>query len=296
MGYRQVVISKCSKLRTQDNNLVVIKDNIETKIPLEDINFVLLEDNESIITSKLLSEFGNYAICFVTCNDKHEPSLISFPYNYHFKQLEVLDKQLMLDENSKEFIWQSIVKQKIKNQIETLSRTTSDEYTINIMTSYMNEVKPGDITNREGLSAKLYFKSLFGSDFIRFYDDAINSAINYGYTIIKSAIVRTLVVQGLNTYLGINHKSKTNNFNLAYDLIEPYRGIVDKYVYDNMSELTFPLSFETRKKLVNILNKTVICNNKKYTVEYSIELLVNSYIKTITTGEISLVFPNQYYV
>ena len=132
---------------------------------------------------------------------------------------------------------------------------------------------------------------MFGSDFIRFYDDAINAALNYGYTIIASAIIRNLAVYGLNTYLGIHHNSKINNFNLAYDFLEPYRSIVDKFVYDNKDDITLPLSFEFRKKLINLLNKEVMHQNKNYTLEYSIGLIIKSYIKSFSTGDIKLDLP-----
>ena len=95
--------------------------------------------------------------------------------------------------------------------------------------------------------------------------------------------------------MGIHHVSKINNFNLAYDLLEPYRSIVDKYVYDNRELITSPLSFEFRKKLINLLNTEVSHQNKKYTVEYSIGLLIKSYVKSITTGEINLDLPTIIY-
>lgn len=291
MGYRQVIIKKSDKLRTENNNLIVIKEDKENKIPLEDINFVILEDNQTVITGKLLSSFGEHGICFLACNDRYEPVSIMYPYNYHFKQLENIEYQLNLSNELKDEIWQSIVKEKLKNEVAVLCQTSKDEKTINILEEYIKEVKPGDITNREGLAAKLYFRSLFESNFIRFYNDTINGALNYCYQIIKSAITRTLSIYGLNTYLGVNHKSKVNNFNLVYDLIEPYRAIADKYVYNLIDENNSELSFELRRKLVNVLNYPVICENKKCSLEYSIELLIKSYIKTIATGKVNLSFP-----
>lgn len=291
MGYRQVVIKKSDKIRTENNNLVVIKEEKESKIPLEDINFVILEDNQTVITGKLLSSFGEHGICFITCNDKYEPVSIMYPYNYHFKQLENIEYQLNLKDELKEKIWQTIVIHKIENEISVLCQTSKDERTISILESYLKEVEPGDKTNREGLAAKLYFRSLFGSNFIRFYDDSINNALNYCYQIIKSSIIRTLSIYGLNTYLGVNHKSKVNNFNLAYDLIEPYRAIADKYVYALVKDDNPELSFELRRQLINILNYPVVCENKKCSLEYSIELLIKSYVKTIASGEVKLSFP-----
>lgn len=291
MGYRQVVIKKCEKLNLEDRQLVINKDNNTYKVPLEDINFVLIEDNRTVITSKILAAFGEEGICLIVCDDKFEPVSIMYPYNYHFKQLENIEKQLSLDDDSKKIIWQEIVKTKIENEIAVLCQTSKDERVIDILSKYVKEVTIGDETNREGLAAKIYFRSLFGSEFIRFYDDPINAALNYAYQIVKSSIIRTLSIYGLNSYLGINHKSKVNNFNLVYDLIEPFRAIVDLYVYKIKDNLTLPLSFDVRKDLVNILNISVTSNNKKCTLEYSIELLVISYIKALSTGEVSLTFP-----
>lgn len=291
MGYRQVVIRKCDKLRTKDNQLVIEKEKEIKKVPLEDVNYILLEDNTCTITGKLISELGNFGICLITCDDKHEPSTIMYPYNHHYKQLEILEQQLMMTEDLKEKLWQEIAKAKIKNQIITLERTTKEEKTIKKLYQYYDEVELYDKTNREGLAAKIYFRSLYGSEFIRFYDDAINAALNYAYTIIKSAITRILAVYGINTYLGIKHKSKTNNFNLCYDLIEPYRAIIDEYIYEYKNIITYPLSSEFRTELINLLNKEVICENKKCTIEYSIELLVKSYIKSIKSNKVLLSFP-----
>ena len=295
MGYRQVIIKKSEKINFKDNQLVITKDSIQSKVPLEDINFVLIEDSTTIITTRLLAEFGKNAISLIVCDEKYEPTSIMYPYNYHFKQLNVFNNQIQTPEIIKNELWNLIVKRKIENSIKVLEMTSKEEYPISILTSYLDEVIDGDIKNREGLAAKLYFRSLFGNKFIRFYDDAVNSALNYGYTIITSSIIRNLAVYGLNTYLGLHHNSKINNFNLAYDLIEPYRCIVDKFVYDNQSQITYPLTFEFRKKLINLLNKEVLHNNKRYTIEYSIGLLIKSYIKTISTGELLLDLPTIIY-
>ena len=295
MGYRQVVIKKSEKMHFKDNQLIIEKEGISSKVPLEDINYVLIEDPTTVITTRLLSEFGKNAISLIVCDEKFEPTSIMYPYNYHFKQLDVFNNQLQVTDDVKKELWNQIVKRKIENSIRVLEMTSKEEFPISKLTSYLDEITDGDIKNREGLSAKMYFRSLFGNKFIRFYDDAINASLNYGYTIIATAIIRNLAVYGLNTYLGIHHNSKINNFNLAYDFLEPYRSIVDKFVYDNKDDICYPLSFDFRKKLINLLNKEVLHKNKKYTVEYSISLLIQSYIKSFSSGEIILDLPTIIY-
>lgn len=295
MGYRQVIIKKSEKLHFKDKQLIIDKDNQSTKIPLEDINYILIEDSTTIITTRLLAELGKNAISLIVCDERFDPTSIMYPYNYHFKQLDVFTHQLEIDDSIKNEFWNQIVKRKIENSIRVLEMTSKEEFPISKLNEYINEVIDGDSKNREGLAAKIYFRSIFGSDFIRFYDDNINAALNYGYTILASAIIRNLAVYGLNTYLGIHHNSKINNFNLAYDFLEPYRSVIDKFVYDNKDDIVLPLSFEFRKKLINLLNKEVLHQNKKYTIEYSISLLIKSYIKSFSTGEIKLDLPTIIY-
>lgn len=295
MGYRQVIIKKSEKLHFKDNQLIIDKDESSIKVPLEDISYILIEDSSTILTTRLLAELGKNAISLIVCDEKFEPTSIMYPYNYHFKQLDVFSHQLEIDDSIKNEFWNQIVKRKIENSIRVLEMTSKEEFPISKLTEYINEITDGDSKNREGLAAKMYFRSLFGSDFIRFYDDNVNAALNYGYTIIASAIIRNLAVYGLNTYLGIHHSSKINNFNLAYDFLEPYRSVVDKFVYDNKDDIVLPLSFEFRKKLINLLNEEVIHQNKKYTIEYSIGLLIKSYIKSFSTGEIKLDLPSIIY-
>jgi len=295
VGYRQVVIKKSDKINFQDNQLIITKETNLSKIPLEDINYVLLEDSATIITARLLAEFGKNSISLIVCDEKFNPVSIMYPYNYHFKQLDVFNQQLKQKDNYKEELWNQIVKKKIENSIRVLEMTTKEDFPISKLNEYLNEITEGDKKNREGLSAKIYFRGLFGNKFIRFYDDAINAALNYGYTIIASAIIRNLAVYGLNTYLGIHHNSKINNFNLAYDFLEPYRCIIDKFVYDSKDDICYPLSFEYRKKLINLLNKEIEHNGKKYTVEYSIGILIKSYIKSFKTGEVKLDLPSIIY-
>jgi len=291
VGYRQVVIKKSEKLHFKDNNLVVIKDEVPTHIPLEDINYILIEDASTILTTRLLAELGKFGITLLICDETFKPTSIMYSYNYHYKALENVDGQLELNIGTKNEFWNQIVKRKIENSIRVLEMTSKEESVIEKLHQYHNEVVNGDIKNREGLSAKLYFRSLFGSDFIRFYDDAINEALNYGYSIIMSAILRNIAIYGLNSYIGIHHYSKINNFNLAYDFLEPYRSIVDKFVFDTKDIIVSPLSFSYRQKLIDLLNHEVMHNKKKYTIDYSISLLIKSFVKSFTTGEVTLDLP-----
>jgi len=147
-----------------------------------------------------------------------------------------------------------------------------------LLDSYINQVENGDRTNREGHAAKVYFNTLFGNDFSRRDDSVINSALNYGYSILLSTFNREISVSGYLTQIGIFHDNLFNPFNLGSDLMESFRPIVDEQVLTmNIEE------FGTSEKriLVDILNKTVCINGKENVLLNAIRVYVQSFIASM---------------
>ena len=154
------------------------------------------------------------------------------------------------------------------------------------MSGYLEEVAPGDNTNREGHAAKVYFNALFGMDFYREKDCAINAALNYGYSILLSSFSRAVVAKGYITQLGVNHTSVFNQFNLASDLMEPFRPLVDCAVVE-----MHPDYFSTahKRQLVSILNNTVTIRNRKELVSNAIQIYCKSVFDATLDNDVSLI-------
>lgn len=112
----------------------------------------------------------------------------------------------------------------------------------------LNEKKTHyDIHEIEAKSAHLYFESyakLFDSSygfvsrtsgsFLRSKKNAtnlINALLNYGYSVLASDILKYINAFGLDAYFGFNHKTRDSFMALVYDIMEPYRVIVDSTVY-----------------------------------------------------------------
>lgn len=294
MGYRQVIVKKAERISLGDNQLIIKRDDV-TRIPLEDINFIVLEDPMTVVTTRLLAELGKYYISLLVCNEVYEPSSLLFSFNNHYKQLAVFQYQIKDHSELNGSLWKAIVQYKISNALVVLGMTSNDTFSMQKLTEYLKEIEENDSTNREGLAAKVYFRGIFGHEFLRFSEDAVNAALNYGYTIFKSALVRSLTAHGFHTYLGIHHCSKTNNFNLAFDFLEPYRAVIDYYVYCNMDRVTYPLSFEIRRELIDLLNYNVVIQNKKCTVQYSFDVMIESYIRSLEKEENLLLLPSLEY-
>ena len=74
-------------------------------------------------------------------------------------------------------------------------------------------------------------RALFGTAFVRApHADATNNALDYGYSILLSHTACRIAAKGYLNQVGIHHHSKTNPYNLACDLMEPFRPLIDRKV------------------------------------------------------------------
>ena len=80
---------------------------------------------------------------------------------------------------------------------------------------------------------------------------------------------------GFHPAFGIHHDNQLNPFNLADDLIEPYRAIVDLTAIKNNAS-NIMLTKQERKELGLILHNACIVNGIKMNIMSSVDLLVES--------------------
>ena len=271
MSFRTVVITKQAKISYKNRFLVVKQDIDEKYIHLSEIDTVIVDSISVSISSYLLKELADNKINIIFCDDKHNPygELQPF-YSRHNSSKKILE-QVKWTNKEKDLVWQAIVKNKILNQALLLKKIKSKQH--DLITSYIKEVTIGDKTNREGHAAKVYFNSLFGKNFVRGNNDKINASLNYGYAILLSTVSKEIVNNGYLTQLGIHHKNEFNPYNLACDLMEPFRIIIDSFVYYNKDK---ELDSNFKLDIINIFNNTYTFNNKKYTLKDIIGLYVKN--------------------
>ncbi len=281
MNFRVVYISNNCKLNYKNNNLVVYNDKGETSIPLSDISVVLIENLSSSITTKLLSNLTQKKIVTITCDEHHLPNGILLPFNGKVRMLESYKYQATCSQKFKDKLWNKIIKNKIYNQATILEYASQDEVAT-LLLSMIDKVSSGDSLNIEAQSAQQYWKSIFSERFhyfTRTMFDVRNSALNYGYAIIRSIIANTLSCKGFILYDGIHHKSELNQFNLADDIIEPFRVFVDLEVYEifeNEGCEKEELDSELKKRLLGIVDNEVYINKQKFTLINAIDKYCDS--------------------
>lgn len=287
MSYRCIYVRRAEKLSLRDNNLVVKNEIREVIVPLEDISMILLEDQRSVLTARLIASLSSYYIGLILCDEKYNPCSITLPLHMHYKQLHVFNLQREVKKPFNSQCWESIIRSKIRNHRKVIEMTTADEYALERLYELEKSVKSGDKDNREAIAAKVFFDGIYGKAFNRRQknEDALNAALNYGYTILATNMSRLLAMYGFNTIIGIHHSSKSNNFNLSYDLVEPYRAIVDWYIYEHIDQLNYPLTTDIKKGLIGTLIESVRIQGRKYLVEHAMEETVISYIQALESQD-----------
>jgi len=286
--WRTLLIANAHKLSLR-NGWLIIEEHIDgqeepknTEIPIDDIFSVVIDNCMLTITVAVTNALTAAGVHLIFCDEKHMPASIILPHNTHYRPFNVIKSQIAMTEEFKDVLWQQVIRQKISNQARVLSMSGCGTNIFEQISGWVDEVEPGDIGNREGIAAKFFFRSIYGSAFLRMADDGINSALNYGYAIIRSAVAKTLIAYGYNPVLGIHHISETNPYNLADDLMEPLRPLVDLWVDQNNDDLLTELSKENRLDLVNLLNEIVEFDDKRMKVRYAIDRYISSLTTAIT--------------
>ena len=290
MGHRVIYVEKCEYLRLYLDNLkVMVKDN-DILFPISDIQILVIDNYQSNISVPLINKLTENNVCTIICGVDHLPKSYILPINGNFATSGNINKQITWEKERKALLHSIIVKYKIENQIEILKQNNKSHEVIKKLYEFVDSIELDDRTNREGLAAKMYFRELFGSDFIRFDDDVINAGLNYGYSIFRSLITSIIVAKGYIANIGIFHKGKQNMFNLSDDIIEVFRPIVDDFVYNTMrDEILFKQ--EHREKLIQLTNKKILIDSRKQTIANAINQYLDSIFNYLDGETNRVLFP-----
>ncbi|MDE6472214.1 MAG: type II CRISPR-associated endonuclease Cas1 [Clostridia bacterium] len=273
MGWRSIVVDSPSKISFK-NNYLVVTGNDNNMIHISEIDMLMVSTTQATMTAHALCELNKAKIRIVFCDEKRNPygEIVGY-YGCHNTSKKIA-MQLKWEEQGKEKIFTQIIRQKIVNQATLLAKVGKHTESL-LLKNYANELLQGDVTNREGFAAKVYFNALFGKDFSRQIFSDTNSALDYGYTILLSAINRAVINCGCITQLGLKHSNEYNFFNLSCDIIEPFRVAVDEYVYENVGRV---LDKDYKFELVDLLNKQVVLNGENISLVMAIKQVTKEVI------------------
>ena len=241
-------------LSLKDNQLVINTKqmpDMKKTVPIEDIGYVVLEHQQTSVTLPLLNALSDNNVAVIICGENRMPNAMLMNLDSNKTQGESFRAQIDASEPLKKGLWKQVVEAKIRNQAALLNKLGKDGD--KLKPYYMN-VKSGDGDNREGIAAKIYWREMFGEEFIRSREGvAPNNLLNYGYTLLRAAVARALMGSGLLPAFGIFHRNRYNAFPLADDIMEPYRPYVDEMVYHMYVNGIATLDKDAKGQLLHVL-------------------------------------------
>ncbi|STY74882.1 CRISPR-associated endonuclease Cas1, subtype II/NMENI [Macrococcoides caseolyticum] len=291
MSFRTIVITKESKLSLRMNHLVV-KSETHTQVPIGEISCLIIENPNISITGHLMNALTENKIMTIVCGKDHLPQTFLHAVYGHHRQSRLIEYQMNWKTEYKECLWQMIVQKKINHQKQVLQHyfRTLD---LSMFDEYIQNTKTGDFTNREGHAAKVYFNIVFSNEITRDTEHVKNAGLDYGYQILLAIFARTIISKGYLTEIGIKHRNEFNLYNLASDLMEVIRPLIDYIVLNTITDV---FEKEEKRKIADILNKKICVNNKMYYLVNAIEIYVESVFKYLSTGnEKYIKFPSWKY-
>ena len=283
MSWRTIVVSNTAKLDYQ-LGFMVVRGEETVKIHINEIEMVIVESTAVSFTAYLMNELVKNKVKVIFCDEKRNPSSELLPYYGAHDTSAKIRHQMEWTKENKAAIWTEIVTEKIRKQAEHLQDRFKTEAIL--LYQYIEEMVFGDETNREGHAAKVYFNALFGKDFSRTEECPINAALNYGYSIILSLFTREVVSNGYITQVGLFHDNMFNQFNLACDLMEPFRPVIDRFVVEMN-----PVQFEKEEKhqMITILNKEVFIDGRREMLGKAVKIYTRSIFDALNDQDISLI-------
>ena len=284
MGWRTVVISERAKLE-YSMGYMVVRGRETKRLFLDDVQTVILETPAVSMTGVWLNECTARKIKVIFCNEKHNPAAELVPCANSAGSSGCVRQQIRWKQEIKDLVWQAVIKEKIRQQRLVLT-DFGHKSEAAVLAGYEREVFPGDVTNREGPAAKVYFNAMRGKFFTRRDICPLNGALDYGYAVLLAAFNREIVAAGYLTQLGIKHDSQFNPFNLGSDLMEPFRPLVDRVVMPLCAE---EFAREHKMKIINLINQYVMQEGKKVLISQAIGTYTHSVFRAVEEENIGLI-------
>lgn len=254
MAWRGLHLTKPSRLSLADGQVVIAQEDGDVRIPLEDVAWIVLDTPQSTVTGSLLSACMSAGVALIATDETHTPSGVLLPFHRHFRQGEIAHRQAAMAAPLKKGLWQKIVRAKIENQAEALHAVGRGG--VHTLKEMARLVGSGDPSNVEARAARYYWTQLWPEFRREDGGDKRNKLLNYGYAVVRSGVARSLVAAGLLPAFGLNHASVTNAFNLADDIVEPFRPFVNSLAWKSTGEgrpSRDDLSIDDRRAMAGVL-------------------------------------------
>lgn len=259
------------------------------RIALDDIGGVIVHAHGASWSNQVFIRLSERNIPVVLCGSNHAPVSVVWPLAGHHAQGARLRAQIDASKPLQKQLWQKIVAAKIRMQGQVLLANGKEAGAFETLA---RKVRSGDPQNVEAQAARRYWKALLGPNFSRDQTaSGANALLNYGYTVLRAILSRSICASGLHPTMGIFHSNRANAFALADDLMEIYRPLVDQITVNLLSTGEEDVTPATKLALTSLSTFDLESGPGRSPLSVQVGRFVHSVATSFETGTAKLEFP-----
>lgn len=264
--------------------LVVSEDRLEVgRVPLDDVAAVIVHAHGITWSTNLVVALSERGAPMVLCGPNHAPVAVCLPLDGHHAQNARMRAQWEAARPLTKQLWRSTVIGKIRWQAAILEAHGRERAALDMLA---RKVRSGDPDNIEAQAARRYWPLLMGAEFRRDRTaPGINGLLNYGYTVLRALVARSVVAAGLHPSVGIHHANRGNAFALADDLIEPFRPLVDALALRLAAEGRMDVDSDAKRAFAGLIALDLPSPDGVTTVTVAAQRLAQSLVRCFETGD-----------
>ncbi len=260
------------------------------RIPLDDVGAVIVHAHGVTWTTNLVVALAERGALLVLCGSNHVPVAVCLPIDGHHGQNARMRAQWQAGKPLAKQLWREVVVAKIRWQAAALEARGIEAGAFDMLA---RRVRSGDPDNVEAQAARRYWPLLMGSEFRRDRSaEGVNALLNYGYTVLRSVVARSVVAAGLHPSIGIHHANRGNAFALADDMVEPFRPLVDLMTVQLVAKKCVEVSPQTKRLFAGLIALDLPGEDGTTTVSGAAARFAQSLARCFETGKaVDLVLP-----
>jgi CRISPR-associated protein Cas1 len=253
------------------------------QLPLEDVAAILITSFSSVIHGALLIEAARHGVALVIC-EQFKPVSLMLPANRSSDTL-LTKAALELDKKKIDALWRHTVDAKCMNQyLLALNLAPHHE-----KLGALEKTARGRMQSKEGTCARffwgIYSEALGQENFHRHEDGfGLNALLNYGYAVLLSTMLQKLFALGLDPTLGISHSVRERSTPLAYDLMEPFRPVVDWRVAQWIKMQEDPADLAITKQFRRFVTGFVLEKVEYFEIELSLQNCIEGVVRSFRSA------------
>lgn len=303
-----------ARLRLEQLFIADTAAGTERSVPLEDVALVIAATPDLTLTGAVLRRMAELNIPLLVCDDRFAPVSISLPY-YRCTETGTLRGQLAWSAEWKDAAWRQVIAAKIRNQAAVLVEKRARQLLLGIAEQCaqgdapevsrvavpLSRISPprrralysDRATACESRAARAYWRHLLPrldpeakrrSPGTR---DGVNALLDYGYAVLRSAVLRSLAAHGFIAAVGIHHAAKAGSYALADDLMEPLRPWIDRALRDHLAAGGALDVRAWAPMAAGVLTETVPMGRNKVRLLYALDHYIRSFADATRRGTIS---------